>query len=489
MARSEICFAHQIPLSRSDTDEEDDEEEEEFEEEEEEFEGEEEEEQEFEGEEMDCEEVMVSSPLMMPAAARGGASVVEMVTQALRRSLMLCSSSITAREAAPEEDAAASMAAGMQIGQPTDVRHVSHVTFDRFVGFLGLPADLEPEVPRPVPSASVSVFGVSPTSMQCSYDRRGNSVPTILLTMQRRLYVLGGLQAEGIFRINADNSQEAYVRDQLNRGIVPDGVDLHCLAGLIKAWFRELPSGVLDSLTPEQVMHCNTEEECAILARMLPPVEAALLDWAINLMADVVEHEGYNKMNARNIAMVFAPNMTKMADPLTALIHAVQVMDFLKTLILKTVNEREEAATAARAFQSNSGSPSDRDEPQTLEHSGKPFSSSRNVDSPVIDGAMLDQFLFRVEEELHHDAQGSTGEPKNRDSSKGHEKSNDEGSPFDDDFSNQINSSAAEFNNDSVDGLFDRFKFRKGVGRICRHPVFQFSKSMKKSDEAGQACI
>jgi Rho GTPase-activating protein 22/24/25 len=28
-------------------------------------------------------------------------------------------------------------------------------------------------------------------------------------------------------------------------------------------------------------------------------------------MADVVEQENYNKMNARNIAMVFAPNMTQ----------------------------------------------------------------------------------------------------------------------------------------------------------------------------------
>lgn len=41
-------------------------------------------------------------------------------------------------------------------------------------------------------------------------------------------------QAEGIFRINADNSQEVYVRESLNRGVVPEGVDLHCLAGLIK---------------------------------------------------------------------------------------------------------------------------------------------------------------------------------------------------------------------------------------------------------------
>lgn len=42
------------------------------------------------------------------------------------------------------------------------------------------------------------------------------------------------LQAEGIFRINAENSQEEYVRDQLNRGVIPDGIDVHCLAGLIK---------------------------------------------------------------------------------------------------------------------------------------------------------------------------------------------------------------------------------------------------------------
>lgn len=42
------------------------------------------------------------------------------------------------------------------------------------------------------------------------------------------------MQAEGIFRINADNSQDEYVRDQLNRGVVPEDIDVHSLAGLIK---------------------------------------------------------------------------------------------------------------------------------------------------------------------------------------------------------------------------------------------------------------
>ncbi|XP_027341608.1 rho GTPase-activating protein 5-like [Abrus precatorius] len=231
----------------------------------------------------------------------------------------------------------------MDIGSPTNVRHVAHVTFDRFNGFLGLPVEFEPEVPRRPPSASATVFGVSTESMQLSFDSRGNSVPTILLLMQRHLYAQGGLKVEGIFRINADNGQEEHVRDQLNLGVVPDDIDVHCLAGLIKAWFRELPTGILDSLSQEQVMQCQTEEECTELVRHLPHTEASLLDWAINLMADVVEHEHLNKMNARNIAMVFAPNMTQMADPYTALVYAVQVMNFLKTLILRTVRERKDS--------------------------------------------------------------------------------------------------------------------------------------------------
>lgn len=259
-------------------------------------------------------------------------SFLALLLELLRKSLLRCRA----------EDGGQGQG-GMEIGLPTDVQHVAHVTFDRFHGFLGLPVEFEPEVPRRAPSASASVFGVSTQSMQCSYDTRGNSVPTILLMMQRRLYEQGGLQAEGIFRINAENSQEEFVRDHLNSGTVPDGIDVHCLAGLIKAWFRELPSGVLDSIPPEQVMQCQSEEDCARVAKCLPPTEAALLDWAVNLMADVVQEEQINKMSDRNVAMVFAPNMTQMADPLTALMYAVQVMNFLKMLIQKTLEDREES--------------------------------------------------------------------------------------------------------------------------------------------------
>lgn len=263
-------------------------------------------------------------------------SLLAVLVTVFRKSLIACKSSEGVEDLS-------SFSSSMEIGVPTNVRHVAHVTFDRFNGFLGLPVEFEPEVPRRPPSASTSVFGVSTESMQLSFDSRGNSVPTILLMMQRRLYSQGGLQAEGIFRINGENGQEEYMREQLNRGVVPDDIDVHCLAGLIKAWFRELPNGVLDSLSPEQVMQAQSEEECARLVRSLPMTEGALLDWAINLMADIAQLEHLNKMNARNVAMVFAPNMTQMADPLTALMYAVQVMNFLKNLIVKTLREREDS--------------------------------------------------------------------------------------------------------------------------------------------------
>ncbi|RLN29823.1 rho GTPase-activating protein 2 [Panicum miliaceum] len=287
---------------------------------------------------------------------RRRAAVLELLLAAVRRSVVACrvergAAGGGAGWAAAEgvEDAAAAEEEEelreMEIGWPTDVCHVAHVTFDRFHGFLGLPVEFEDEMPCRVPSASASVFGVSAESMQCTYDGKGNSVPTILLLMQERLYAQGGLKAEGIFRINPENDQEEQVRDRLNKGVVPEDIDVHCLASLIKAWFRELPEGVLDGLSPEQVLQCNSEGEFLELVTLLRPTQAALLNWAVELMSDVVEAEELNKMNARNIAMVFAPNMTQMSDPLTALMHAVQVMNFLKTLILRTLRERDDAAT------------------------------------------------------------------------------------------------------------------------------------------------
>ncbi|KAK1420252.1 hypothetical protein QVD17_21695 [Tagetes erecta] len=364
-------------------------------------------------------------------------TVLAFFLSAIRKSIVTC----TVDESDDDDDDDSSVISSLDIGLPTDVQHVSHVTFDRFDGFLGLPVELQPEVPRKPPSASIRVFGVSVESMQCSYDERGNSVPTILLMMQQRLYAGGGLQAEGIFRINAENSQEEDVRKQLNKGFVPHGIDVHCLAGLIKAWFRELPTGVLDSLTAEQVMHCNTEEQCTTLVKSLPQTEAALLDWAINLMADVVKHEPQNKMNARNIAMVFAPNMTQMADPLTALIHAVQVMNFLKTLVIKTLRGREETFQTTSLGEDNMKI----EQPESLNRIGSE-KEEKFWSFPRKSGSVVGcEYVSAKNSPVNHPSKQEE---------------------------------VVE------EGILERLSLRKGVRRLCRHAVLQLSKNGKKNRSA-----
>ncbi|KAK9743214.1 hypothetical protein RND81_03G225000 [Saponaria officinalis] len=322
----------------------------------------------------------------------------------------------------------------LEISCPTHVRHISHVTFDCFHGFLVCLMNFFLNF-----LLNVSVFGVSPQSMQCCIDERGSSVPTLLIMMQKQVYAQGGLLAEGIFRINAENSHEECVRSELNRGVVPRDIDVHCLAGLIKAWFRELPKGVLDCLTPEEiwvpiVMHCNTEDECTQLVKLLPPTETNLLDWTINLMADVVQNEHYNKMNARNIAL--------MADPLTVLIHAVQVMNLLKTLIERTLRLREESSETTTTLSANS----------VLSHNSHNQRSSTSFGELI----MYKQNNCSAFEQPHSNKQT---------------KYSDEGK--------------VTYEGGEADGIFDKLNFRKGVKKLCRHTVFQLSKPTRKIAEVG----
>ena len=66
--------------------------------------------------------------------------------------------------------------------------------------------------------------------------------------------------------------------------------------------------------------------------------------------------------------------LKQMSDPLTALMHAVQVMNLLKTLIMKTLREREETATgySPMSFRSSDRQTEDEyDSQQEMDTSGE----------------------------------------------------------------------------------------------------------------------
>lgn len=78
-------------------------------------------------------------------------SLVDLLVTALRKSMASCRVERGDEVEPPRERCRPR--GMMEIGLPTDVRHVTHVTFDRFNGFLGLPVEFEVEIPCRVPSA------------------------------------------------------------------------------------------------------------------------------------------------------------------------------------------------------------------------------------------------------------------------------------------------------------------------------------------------
>jgi hypothetical protein len=81
-------------------------------------------------------------------------SMMAFVLTAIRKSLVACRIEDGGDDVIPTS----STLHHMDIGWPTNVQHITHVTFDRFNGFLGLPVEFEVEIPCRVPSARYLVF-------------------------------------------------------------------------------------------------------------------------------------------------------------------------------------------------------------------------------------------------------------------------------------------------------------------------------------------
>lgn len=177
-----------------------------------------------------------------------------------------------------------------------------------------------------------------------------------------------------------------------------------------------------------------------------------------------------------------------MADPLTALIHAVQVMNFLKTLIIRTLREREESAAEAMAFSPCLDSPSDKCGPDssnlTLRTDGG--SCEKTTDAIDSDGTVSDQGLLCTHNRLLSDAEESFRSFQTKsEADEERDLISEDSIPTKSGTGIVANGCKGGYSSGDVEGLLDRLSLRKGVRRLCRHPVFQLSKTVKKSGSLG----
>jgi len=187
-----------------------------------------------------------------------------------------------------------------------------------------------------------SVFGVDFSELPLTEDN-GQNVPTVLVTMKKYLYDNGGLEQEGVFRLAGDEKETIGVKEQLNTDTFKGCDDINCVANLIKVWFREMPTQLLNQLPSSSFLTIEADDECVQLLDVLKEPNKTLLLWLLDLLGDVAAKESINKMTPRNLAIVVAPNLFTTppeVSPVDSLMLSQKVVNFVIQVLQHRIKSR-----------------------------------------------------------------------------------------------------------------------------------------------------
>lgn len=82
-------------------------------------------------------------------------------------------------------------------------------------------------------------------------------IPEVLYFLKKSLIDADGLQSEGLFRLAGEVADINETKNALNAKQFVKTNNVNTLATLIKVWFRELPSPILNELPTETIFYSN----------------------------------------------------------------------------------------------------------------------------------------------------------------------------------------------------------------------------------------
>lgn len=175
-------------------------------------------------------------------------------------------------------------------------------------------------------------------------------VPVVCLYLSVKLMAVGGLRCEGVFRkcITIDET-EASVR-HLNKGeYTLSSQNPHLFAVLLKTWLKRLTDPLIPFTLYDAALAVAAEspEKCvAFVESAVPPTNRALLKYLCRLLR-VVAHPSNvdaNRMNASNLALIFAPTLIRMDtnNPAQAVKNLKMEIQFVFHLVLSLFPSPEE---------------------------------------------------------------------------------------------------------------------------------------------------
>ncbi|KAM9745468.1 rho GTPase-activating protein 23 isoform 2-T2 [Menidia menidia] len=135
-----------------------------------------------------------------------------------------------------------------------------------------------------------------------------------------------GLEYTGIYRVPGNNAMVSLLQDQLNKGsdIIPTEEkwqDLNVVSSLLKSFFRKLPEPLFTNDKYNDFIDANRMDNPSDrlktmkkLIRDLPDHYYHTLKFLVTHLQTVADHADKNKMEPRNLALVFGPTLVRTSE-------------------------------------------------------------------------------------------------------------------------------------------------------------------------------
>ncbi|XP_006774338.2 PREDICTED: rho GTPase-activating protein 23 isoform X2 [Myotis davidii] len=181
---------------------------------------------------------------------------------------------------------------------------------------------------------------------ECQPATENQHVPLIVAACCR-IVEARGLESTGIYRVPGNNAVVSSLQEQLNRG--PGDInlqderwqDLNVISSLLKSFFRKLPEPLFTDDKYNDFIEANRIEDSRErlktlrkLIRDLPGHYYETLKFLVGHLKTIADHSEKNKMEPRNLALVFGPTLVRtsednMADMVTHMPDRYKIVETL----------------------------------------------------------------------------------------------------------------------------------------------------------------
>ncbi|KAK7558624.1 hypothetical protein IWX49DRAFT_103425 [Phyllosticta citricarpa] len=176
---------------------------------------------------------------------------------------------------------------------------------------------------RETPPSVRPVWGI-PLSEAVQYTQPAGVdilLPAVVYRCLEYLKAKNAHREEGIFRLSGSNLVIRALRERFNtegdiKLLEGEYYDVHAVASLLKSYLRDLPTSILTrELHVEflKVLDLNDRQQKLdtfnVLVHKLPPCNHDILRALSSFLIDIINNADVNKMNIRNVGIVFSPTL------------------------------------------------------------------------------------------------------------------------------------------------------------------------------------